>query len=133
MVLASPLLWHTAYEEFKTLGNRQWLDSLVCNYYLSSIWHNSSGDAHSHFLMIFRLRPDLQTTLIEIDIYSHAHHVPTTGNCPIILVTFLIHDAESAYYFSMVFDYATNIAYVFGRKISDTTSITIQTGELGKD
>jgi len=119
MVLASLLLWHIVYEELKTLDNRQWLDSLVCNYYLSFIWHDSGDDAHYCFLMIFRLRPDLQITPIKIDTYRHAHHVPTTVDCPIIPVTFLIHDAESAHYFAMIFNYAANIAYIFRRKIGD--------------
>ena len=119
MVLASLLLWYIVYEELKTLDNRQWLDSLVCNYYLSFIWHDSGDDAHYCFLMIFRLRPDLQITPIKIDTYRHAHHVPTTVDCPIIPVTFLIHDAESAHYFAMIFNYAANIAYIFRRKIGD--------------
>lgn len=55
MVLSSALLWHCAYMELNTLGNRQWLDSLVCDFYLASIWHDNEGDARCRFLMIFQL------------------------------------------------------------------------------
>jgi len=119
MVLSSAILWHTAYQELETLGNRQWLDSLVCDFYLASIWHDSGDNALCRFLMIFRLRPDLHITPMEIDTYRHAHHVPTNEDCPKIPVAFLVHDVDSAHYFAVVFDYVANIAHVFGRKIGD--------------
>ena len=119
MVLSSAHLWNSAYMVLDTLGNRQWLNSLICDFYLPSIWHGSGGNVRCHFTMLFRLRPDFQLSPVEVDTYQHAHHVAMNGPCPMTPVAFLVQDPQSAYYFAVVFDYAGCTAYIFGRRISD--------------
>ncbi|KAH0834639.1 hypothetical protein J3R83DRAFT_10148 [Lanmaoa asiatica] len=117
--LSSAILWHSAYMDLDSLSNKSWIESTVADFYLASIWHDSHGSASCRFVMIFRDSHNLQLTPEMVEKYRHAHDVPLNTPCPVVPVTFLVHDPEAAHFFAVVFDYAAQTAYVFGRKISN--------------
>ena len=118
--MSSGALWYSAYLELHTLGDRQWLDSIVCDFYLASLWHDheSRHENLCRFAMIFRHGADLHLSSMEIDHYRYAHQVPVHEPCPLTPVSFLVHDTTTAHYFPVVFDYDACIAYVFGRRVN---------------
>jgi len=118
MFLSSAILWHSAYMDLDSLSDKSWIQSTVADFYLASIWHDSHGSASCRFVMIFRDDHNLQLAPEVVEKYRDAHQVPVNHPCPIVPVTFLVHDPETAHFFAVVFDYAAQTAYVFGRKIS---------------
>ena len=103
--------------EVNTLANETWLDSLLCDFYLASLWYDRDANPLCRFVMISQLPVDLQIHSMDVGDFAFAQQVFTNKPTPMIPVSFLVHQA--AHYFPVVFDYGSHTAYVFGRRISE--------------
>lgn len=117
-VLSKPSsFWTTAYDDLGTLNDKVWVDVMVANFYLATIWYESQGDTAIHFVshhFIQSLRFQGEDPISEeMTRFMHDYYIPLNHDCPLVPVAFLMH--QNAHVFGVIFDYGIYTAYVLGR------------------
>ena len=101
-----------------------WIDIVVADYYLATIWHESQGLSQIRFILNQCAKPFydhvgsmIQPSNEERAQFMHDHYIPLHEDQPLTPIAFLVH--HHGHFFGAVFDYASRIAYILGRKISN--------------
>jgi hypothetical protein len=120
-VLSKPAFWIIAYSDLHTLDNKAWIDIMVADFYLATIWYATQGNMAIHYVSYLAIQSlrfsDRNPTYEEIARFMHDYHIPLNQDCEQVPVTFLIHHHN--HFFGVIFDYTLRTAYVLGRKVSE--------------
>lgn len=122
--MARPSMWARAYASISTLSSQIWVDSVILDFFLMSVWYSVTGRTHIRFVDITSAMPSfdlLQNHLLpsqaEIHPFQQRYYIEPTSpenSRPIGFIVF-----HHQHYFTVVFDYTAAIAYVLGRRIGN--------------
>ena len=94
---------------------KMWIDIVVADYYLATIWHESQGLSQICFILNQCAKPFydvgnmIQSSNKERGQFMHDHYIPLHEDQPLTPIAFLVH--HHGHFFGTVFDYAFRIAY----------------------
>ncbi|OJA20364.1 hypothetical protein AZE42_07317 [Rhizopogon vesiculosus] len=113
--MARPIIWVDAWLNCTSLGEKQWLEATVANFYLSHVWYEARGRSLIRYMDIYAA---MATTMDdeELEIIRRYHLIPNGDACPVVPVGFIVH--HSQHFFAVIFDYLRSTAHVLGRNIS---------------
>ncbi|KAG2046010.1 hypothetical protein BDR06DRAFT_1039924, partial [Suillus hirtellus] len=115
--MARPVVWTSAWHNWRTLESNEWLDATVANYYLCHIWYEVVDRSQMRYVDLYAaMANDMVDD--EVKLFRKNHFAPQEGTCPVIPVGFIVHHSD--HFFAAIFDYRRRIAHVLGRHISDT-------------
>ena len=122
--MARPSIWAHAYRTIPTLRSHVWVDGVILDFYLMSIWYSTRGRTHIRFV-------DITTATLSYNIHR-IHQMPTQEEIRLFQKRYFIDPGSPAisqpvgfiafhhqHYFTVVFDYDAALAYVLGRRISE--------------
>ena len=122
--MARPSMWAHAYGAIPTLASQAWVDGIILDFYLLSIWYSARGRTHIRFVDIVSamlsfdpLRNHQMPTQEEILLFQQRFYVDPSTPDTSRLISFIAFHHQ--HYFAVVFDYAAALAYVLGRRISN--------------
>ena len=121
--MARPSIWARAYATIPTLASDVWVDGVILDVYLLSVWYSVQGRAHVRLVDIVSAMISFDTqgnhqmpTQAEIQLFQQRFYITPGASDQTRSIGFIVFDHQ--HYFTVVFNYTTGTAYVLGRRIS---------------
>jgi hypothetical protein len=132
--MARPSMWANAYQAIPTLQSGVWVDGMLLDFYLMSIWYAARGRTHVGFA-------DIMSSKIVYDTFGN-HQLPDDDETELFQQRYFINPQSpdslksvgfivfhQQHYFTVVFHYDSAIAYILGRQFGEGFDETLDDWE----
>ncbi|KAG0692968.1 hypothetical protein DFH29DRAFT_881867, partial [Suillus ampliporus] len=114
--MARPVVWTSAWHNWRTLGLNERLEATVANFYLLHVWYEALSRSRMRYVDLCVVMANNMADE-DMELFRRNHFVPHEGACPVVPVGFIVHDSEC--FFAVILDFQKRTAHVLGRQMSD--------------